>query len=98
MPKATAGDAFEDVLYGSDSDADDASDDEKDAGGPSKQKVGKNGRPIASPGRGKKSQQQQQQQAQQGKNAAKNSETRIRADDDEPMDLLHAGAGNAVGK
>lgn len=97
MPKATAGDAFEDVLYGSDSDADDGSDDEKDASGPSKQKVGKNGRPIASPGRGKKGQ-QQQQQAQQGKNAAKNSETRIRADDDEPMDLLHAGAGNAVGE
>ncbi|KAF8318020.1 NUC173-domain-containing protein [Clavulina sp. PMI_390] len=89
-PRATTGDAFQDVLYGSDSDHDD-SDGDEDTPVASSSKNVKGRRSIA--GSSRVGQQQQQQQA--SKNA-KRSETRIRADDDDPMDLLHAGASHAV--
>lgn len=80
-------------MYGSDSDADEDSENE----GPSTPKQSNNnpkgGRNITGAGRAAQKAAQQQQQE---KNA-KRAETRIRADDDEPMDLLHAGAANAVG-
>ena len=79
-PKANAGNAFEDVLYGSDSDA--------EIPHTAKQKgSGGNARTIAGG-----------QKAAQQRGKSNRSETRIRADDDEPMDLLHSGAANAVGK
>ena len=81
-PKPTTGDAFEDVLYGSDSDAEDGS----DAGGEDEPKRSARGaRPVAGRG-GPKGKQN------------KRSDARIRVDNDEPMDLLHDGAANASSK
>jgi hypothetical protein len=89
-PKANAGNAFEDVLYGSDSDSEEDHGDNEVPRTAAKQKgSGGNGRPIAGG----------QKAARRGDKSspANRSETRIRADDEDPMDLLHAGAANAVG-
>jgi ribosomal RNA-processing protein 12 len=90
VPKANTGNAFEDVLYGSDSDAEEDHSDAEDLRTTSKQKSsGGKGRTLAG---------NQKAAQQRGKNNATNrSETRIRTDDNEPMDLLHAGAADAVG-
>ena len=63
-PRATAGDAFEDVLYGSESELDESDQEHNVASEKRKSKV-------------------------------KSTGTRIRVDDDEPMDLLH-GANTRV--
>lgn len=89
-PKANAGNAFEDVLYGSDSDSEEDHGDNEAPRTAAKQKGSSgNGRAIAGG----------QKVARRGdkSSAANRSEARIRADDDDPMDLLHAGAANAVG-
>lgn len=86
-PKANAGNAFEDVLYGSDSDAEEHRSDDEIPRTAKQKGSGGNARPIAGG-----------QKAAQQRGKSDRSETRIRADDDEPMDLLHSGAANAVGK
>jgi ribosomal RNA-processing protein 12 len=89
-PKANAGNAFEDVLYGSDSDAEEHHSDDETPRTAKQRGSGGNPRTIAGG---------QKAALQRGKsNAPDRSETRIRADDDEPMDLLHSGAANAVGE
>jgi len=72
--KPAPGDAFEEVLYGSESEVEDASDNE---GASSKVN-------------------QKQRNARGAKNLQ--SETRLRVDDDEPMDLLHGSAARLAGE
>jgi ribosomal RNA-processing protein 12 len=82
-PKPTTGDAFEDVLYGSDSDVENGS----DGGGEDEPRAKPTrGRPVA--GRGDPKGKQNKQ--------TKRTDTRIRVDNDEPMDLLHGGAANTA--
>jgi len=82
-PKPTSGDAFEDVLYGSDSDVENGS----DGGGEDEPRAKTTrGRPVA--GRGDPKGKQNKQN--------KRTDTRIRVDNDEPMDLLHGGAANTA--
>ncbi|TYJ52160.1 hypothetical protein B9479_007232 [Cryptococcus floricola] len=82
-PKATSGNAFDDILYNSDSDIDSDDDEEKDAGRPQKGQKGKKG--------------QQQQAQQQGKKGKKtDGDLYIRNDEDEPMDLLSRSIAGGV--
>ncbi|WVQ73553.1 hypothetical protein IAR50_003131 [Cryptococcus sp. DSM 104548] len=81
-PKASSGNAFDDILYNSDSDLDsDEEDEEKDAGKGQKGQKGKKG-------------QQQQQQNKKGKKA--DGDLYIRNDEDEPMDLLSRSIAGGV--
>lgn len=75
--KVTTGDAFEDVLYGSESEVDDSEVDEP-----------RNGKATVSQ-RSLKAQKKGKSQISDG--------TRLRMDNDEPMDLLEGAAGKFAG-
>nr|XP_019045182.1 ribosomal RNA-processing protein 12 [Kwoniella bestiolae CBS 10118]OCF24112.1 ribosomal RNA-processing protein 12 [Kwoniella bestiolae CBS 10118] len=80
-PRQSSGNAFDDILYNSDSDLSDDNDDDEDE----------------RPQKGRKGQQQQQQQQnKRGKQASERDNRYIRNEGDEPMDLLSRGIAGGI--
>ncbi|WWC96369.1 hypothetical protein V866_003236 [Kwoniella sp. B9012] len=82
-PRQSSGNAFDDILYNSDSDlSDDDNDDNEDEGRPTQ--------------KGRKGQQQQQQQNKRGNKGSERDNRYIRNEGDEPMDLLSRGIAGGI--
>jgi ribosomal RNA-processing protein 12 len=90
VAKTSSGNAFEDILYNSDSESDD--DDEED------EQAAQKGRPIKPLAKGKGGKQQQSQQAKEKEPRRDRTQiqTYIRDEGDEPMDLLSRSIAGGV--